>query len=53
LRLGKLELQLYNIGHVQQQTGELMKRLGARADIRIDWVVMVRPSDTGPDKTQQ
>ncbi len=43
LPFGKLELQFYNIRHLQQHTGELMERLGARADIGIDWVVMKRP----------
>jgi hypothetical protein len=51
LPFGKLELQLYNIRHLQQHTGELMERLGARADIRIDWVAMKRPKQTGPDET--
>jgi hypothetical protein len=43
LPFGKLELQFYNIRHLQQHTGELMERLGARADVRIDWVVMKCP----------
>ena len=30
LPFGKLELQLYNIRHIQQHTGELMERLGTR-----------------------
>lgn len=38
LPIGKLELQFYNIRHIQQHTGELMERLGARAGIGIDWV---------------
>ena len=39
LPFGKLELQLYNIRHVQQHAGELADRLGARG-IEIDWVGM-------------
>ncbi len=38
LPLGKLELQLYSIRHIQQHTGELMERLGARAGVDVDWV---------------
>ena len=34
----KLELQFYNIRHIQQHTGELMERLGTRAGIDVDWV---------------
>jgi hypothetical protein len=33
----KLELQIYNIRHLQQHTGELMERLGSRAKIDVDW----------------
>lgn len=33
----KLELQIYNIRHLQQHTGELMERLGIRAGIDVDW----------------
>jgi hypothetical protein len=40
LPFGKLELQLYTIRHIQQHTGELMERLGSRADLEIDWVGM-------------
>lgn len=40
LPFGKLELQIYNIRHLQQHTGELMERLGARAGIEIDWIGM-------------
>jgi hypothetical protein len=32
----KLELQLYNIRHIQQHTGELYQRLSAR-DIKLNW----------------
>lgn len=38
--LSKLELQLYNLRHLQQHTGELMERLGSRAGIDINWVGM-------------
>lgn len=44
LPFGKLELQFYNIRHLQQHTGELMERLGARAGINVDWVGMKRPA---------
>jgi hypothetical protein len=33
-----LELQFYTIRHIQQHTGELMERLGSRADLEINWV---------------
>jgi len=38
LPLGKAELQIYNIRHLQEHAGELMERLGSRAGIDIDWV---------------
>jgi len=38
LPFNKLELQFYNIRHLQQHTGELMERLGSRAGIDGDWV---------------
>ena len=37
LPFNKLELQFYNIRHLQQHTGELCERLG-RVNIDIDWV---------------
>jgi hypothetical protein len=37
LPMNKLELQIYNIRHLQQHTGELMERLGNRAGIDVDW----------------
>jgi hypothetical protein len=40
LPFSKLELQLYNIRHIQQHTGELMERLGTCANIDIDWIGM-------------
>src|SRR5512135_1284829 len=38
LPFGKLELQFYNIRHLQQHTAELYERLGARAGLDLDWV---------------
>lgn len=38
LPFNKLELQIYNIRHIQQHAGELMERLGTRANIDVDWV---------------
>ena len=38
LAFNKLELQFYNIRHLQQHTGELMERLGSRAGVNVDWV---------------
>jgi hypothetical protein len=38
LPFSKLELQLYNIRHIQQHTGELYERLGTRENIELDWV---------------
>ena len=40
LPFSKLELQIYTIRHIQQHTGELMERLGTRANVEIDWVGM-------------
>jgi hypothetical protein len=40
LPFGKLELQIYTIRHIQQHAGELMERLGTRAQVEIDWVGM-------------
>lgn len=42
LPFNKLELQFYNIRHIQQHTGELMERLGSRAGVDVDWVGMIR-----------
>lgn len=36
--LNKLELQFYNIRHLQLHIGELAERLGARAGIETNWV---------------
>jgi hypothetical protein len=38
LSFGKLELQIYNIRHLQHHTAELMERLGERSKIDINWV---------------
>jgi hypothetical protein len=40
LPFDKLELQIYNIRHVQQHAGELCERLGAKGDVEVDWVGM-------------
>ncbi len=40
LPFGKLELQFYNIRHLQHHTGELCERLGTKAKIDVDWVGM-------------
>jgi hypothetical protein len=40
LPFGKLELQFYNIRHVQHHAGELADRLGTLENIEIDWVGM-------------
>lgn len=40
LPFSKLELQIYNIRHIQQHAGELMERLGTRANIEVDWIGM-------------
>ena len=38
LPFNKLELQLYNIRHIQHHAGELSERLGATGDIEVQWV---------------
>ena len=40
LPFNKLELQFYNIRHLQQHTGELCERLGTLAGIDVEWVGM-------------
>lgn len=40
LPFNKLELQFYNIRHVQQHTGELCERLGAQGEVEVAWVGM-------------
>lgn len=46
LPFNKLELQFYNIRHIQQHTGELSERLGVTGDIEVHWVGM-KPADQG------
>ena len=43
LRLGKLELQLYSIRHIQLHTGELAERLAVEAKVEVGWVGHERP----------
>lgn len=38
LPFNKLELQFYNIRHIQQHVGELCERLGVSGGIDVDWV---------------
>lgn len=40
LPFGKLELQFYNIRHLQHHTAELYERLGTRAGLDMDWIGM-------------
>jgi hypothetical protein len=40
LPFDKLELQIYNIRHIQQHTGELYERLGTSGSIELSWVGM-------------
>ena len=40
LPFDKLELQIYNIRHIQQHTGELYERLGAHGEFEVGWVGM-------------
>jgi hypothetical protein len=35
----KLELQFYNIRHIQQHTGELYERLSTHKNVKLGWVV--------------
>ena len=44
LPFGKLELQFYNIRHLQHHAGELYERLGTRAGITVHWVAMAPSS---------
>lgn len=39
LPFNKLELQFYNIRHLQHHTGQLIERLRAAADIGVGWVL--------------
>jgi hypothetical protein len=38
LPFSRMELQFYNIRHIQQHTGELYERLGSHENIKLDWV---------------
>ena len=38
LPFNKLELQFYNIRHIQQHAGELYERLGAHENIELGWI---------------
>ena len=40
LPFDKLQLQFYNIRHIQHHTGELFERLGAYGDFELKWVGM-------------
>ena len=40
LPFNKLEMQLYNIRHIQQHTVEFNERLGVKGEIEIGWVGM-------------
>ena len=40
LPFSKLELQFYNIRHIQHHTGELCERIGAQGGVEIKWVKM-------------
>lgn len=35
----KLEQQIYNIRHLQQHTGELCERLGAKSKVEVGWIL--------------
>ena len=39
LPFNKLELQLYNIRHIQHHTGELYERLGTNENIELGWIL--------------
>jgi hypothetical protein len=38
LPFSKLELQLYNIRHIQHHTGQLIERLREQKDISVEWI---------------
>jgi hypothetical protein len=44
--LRKMELQFYNIRHLQHHAGELCERLGTEAGIDVDWIGM-KPDHSG------
>jgi hypothetical protein len=39
LPMDRLGVQMYNIRHIQQHTGELCERLGVSCQINIDWII--------------
>ena len=41
LPFDKLQLQLYNIRHIQHHTGEMCERLGKEGEFEVAWVGMV------------
>ena len=45
LPFDKLELQLYNIRHIQQHTGELYERLDAHENIELGWISSGQPKE--------
>jgi hypothetical protein len=45
LPFDKLELQFYNIRHIQQHTGELYERLGTHENIELNWVSTRYPKE--------
>jgi DinB superfamily len=47
LPFGKLEVQIYNIRHLQHHTGELLERLGVRDNVDVDWVFAGPSERTG------
>ena len=42
LPMSKCEVQIYNIRHIMQHTGELSDRLGNRFGIDVEWVASDR-----------
>jgi hypothetical protein len=38
LPFNKLELQFYNIRHLQQHTGELSERVGTTSEVEVKWI---------------
>jgi hypothetical protein len=49
LPFGKLELQFYNIRHLQHHTGQLVDRLRARQATGVSWVAHKSESSDAPD----
>jgi hypothetical protein len=44
--MDRLEMQLVNIRHIQQHTGELYERLGTRENIQLRWAEQVHRKQT-------